>query len=231
VNEKTKQGSMGADGQKDFTIAEGRPLPVVLLADVSGSMAADGKIDALNLAVREMVEAFGEEDDDRTEIRVAVVTFGGDARLHTPLTAAKGMQWMPMAAAGMTPMGAALDIATRMLEDRTQVPSRAYTPTVILASDGQPNDEWRGPLARFLGSERARKAQRFALAIGADADHAVLREFLAAPEARVFEAHEAREIRKFFRWVTMSVTMRSRSVQPNESIALSPLDIEDYGDF
>lgn len=30
---------------KDFTIAEARPLPVVILADVSGSMSVDGKIE------------------------------------------------------------------------------------------------------------------------------------------------------------------------------------------
>ena len=33
---------------KDFTVTKPRPLPVILLADVSGSMASEGKIDALN---------------------------------------------------------------------------------------------------------------------------------------------------------------------------------------
>ena len=39
---------------KEFTVSSARPLPVILLADVSGSMAVDGKIDALNGAVAEM---------------------------------------------------------------------------------------------------------------------------------------------------------------------------------
>jgi uncharacterized protein YegL len=216
---------------KEFTISSARPLPVILLADVSGSMAADGKIDALNAAVAEMFAAFAEEEDGRAEIHVAVITFGGEASLHMALKRAKEVQWTPMRADGRTPLGAALDIVTSLIEDREKVPARAYRPTVVLISDGLPNDEWRGPLARLLGSERATKAQRFALGIGADADHDVLRAFLDSPGGRVFQAHEAREIRKFFRWVTMSVASRSRSAQPNQAVEIDPLSLDDYGDF
>lgn len=216
---------------KEFTVASARPLPVILMADVSGSMAADGKITALNSAVAEMQAAFAEEDDAQAEIHMAVVTFGGTAALHLPLTPASEVRWTPMQADGMTPLGAAIDIVTDLIEDRERVPSRAYRPTVVLVSDGLPNDEWRGPLARFHQSERSAKAQRFALGIGADADHDMLRTFLGDPESRVFEAHEAREVRKFFRWVTMSVTARSRSGQPNLAVDVDPADSDDFGEF
>ena len=69
---------------KEFTVQSARPLPVILLADVSGSMGVDGKIQALNLAVREMLSAFQDEADLRAEVHVAVVTFGGHAKVHTP---------------------------------------------------------------------------------------------------------------------------------------------------
>ena len=216
---------------KEFTVSSARPLPVILLADVSGSMAVDGKIDALNGAVAEMQAAFAEEEDERAEIHLAVVTFGGTASLHVPLTPANDVRWTPMQADGRTPLGTALDIVTDLIEDRDRVPSRAYRPTVVLVSDGLPNDEWEGPLQRLLTSERAAKAERFALGIGADADHDMLRRFLNDPEGRVFEAHEGREIRKFFRWVTMSVSSRSRSTEPNRTVDVDPPDLDDYGDF
>ena len=216
---------------KEFTVSSARPLPVVLLADVSGSMAADGKIDVLNGAVAEMQAAFAEEEDGRAEIHLAVVTFGGTATLHVPLISANDVRWSPMQANGRTPLGAAMDIATDLIEDRDRVPSRAYRPTIVLVSDGLPNDEWEGPLQRLLTSERAAKAERFALGIGADADCDMLRRFLDDPEGRVFEAHEGREIRKFFRWVTMSVTSRSRSTAPNRTADVDPPDLDDYGDF
>ena len=216
---------------KEFTVSSARPLPVILLADVSGSMAVDGKIDALNGAVAEMQAAFAEEEDERAEIHLAVVTFGRTAALHVPLTPAHDVRWTPMQADGRTPLGGALDIATDLIEDRDRVPSRAYRPTVVLVSDGLPNDEWEEPLQRLLTSERAAKAERFALGIGADADHDMLRRFLNSSEGRVFEAHEGREIRKFFRWVTMSVSSRSRSAEPNRTADIDPPDLDDYGDF
>ena len=85
---------------KAFTVSSARPLPVILLADVSGSMAADGKIDALNGAVAEMQAALAEEEDERAEIHLAVVTFGGTATFHVPLTPANDVRWTPIRADG-----------------------------------------------------------------------------------------------------------------------------------
>ena len=74
---------------------------------------------------REIVGAAGEprEDDSRAEIHVSVVTFGKDgAKVHQPLAPAAKVQWTRMTAAGGTPMGAAFDAATGMIEDRAQIP-------------------------------------------------------------------------------------------------------------
>ena len=200
---------------KEFTTQTARPLPVIVLADVSGSMGVDGKIQALNHAVREMLDAFQDESDLRAEIHVAVMTFGGTARTHMQLEPARDAGWHDLGANGGTPMGAAFELARELVEDRTIIPSRAYRPTIVLVSDGQPTDAWQEPLQALLGSERGGKAFRMALAIGADADHDVLQAFLADPEARVYRADEARQIRQFFHLVTMSVSSRSRSANPN----------------
>lgn len=206
---------------KEFTTQAARPLPVVVLADVSGSMGVDGKIQALNLAVREMIDAFKDESDLRAEIHVSVITFGGQSRVHVPLGRACDATWTDLGANGGTPMGAAFELARTMVEDRNAVPSRAYRPTIVLVSDGQPTDEWKQSLESLLKSERGGKAFRMALAIGADADHMVLQEFLAEPEARVYRADEARQIRKFFQLVTMSVSARSRSTNPNVAASVA----------
>lgn len=210
---------------KDFSTRSARPLPVLLLADVSGSMEAGGKIQALNLAVREMIAAFQGEDDLRAEIQLAVVTFGGGgAKVHLPLARADQTAWADVPAGGNTPMGAAFQQALALLEDRAVIPSRAYRPTVVLLSDGQPTDAWEPSLAALLASERGAKAFRVALAIGADADEKVLRAFLADPEAKVLRADEARQIRAALRFVTMTVVRRSRSATPNAIAPLTPGD-------
>ena len=214
---------------KDFVVTTARPLPVILLADVSGSMATNGKIDALNDAIQSMIESFAAEDHSRAEIHVSVIAFGkGGARLHQPLLPAAQIKWDRVTAAGKTPRGAAFDLVVKMVEDHDQIPSRAYRPTVVLVSDGQPTDEWREPLQRMLASDRAAKASRFVLGIGDDADPAMLAEFLADPAARVYSAHEARQIKNFFRWVTMSVTQRTRSVNPNSVVVVDPMALDDY---
>lgn len=201
---------------KEFTMSSARPLPVLLLADISGSMASDGKIQSLNHAMREMISTFAQEDDLRAEIHVGVVTFGGaQAQQYLAIGPAKQVTWSDLPANGSTPMGSAFRLATQIVEDRALIPSRAYRPTVVLLSDGQPTDEWKASLDTLLKSERGGKAFRMALAVGADADENVLKAFLNDPEARVFRADEARQIRQFFRLVTMSVTSRSRSQNPN----------------
>jgi uncharacterized protein YegL len=53
-------------------------MPVIILADVSGSMTAYGKLAALNRAIAETIAIFASEQDARAEIHVAVITFGGD---------------------------------------------------------------------------------------------------------------------------------------------------------
>jgi hypothetical protein len=88
---------------------------------------------------------------------------------------------------------------------------------LILLSDGQPTDDWEVPFKALCNSERAQKATRLAMAIGPDADEAMLREFSNDAEAPIFKAHNVRDIHRFFRAVTMSVTTRTASQNPDAS--------------
>ncbi|MDR2117553.1 MAG: VWA domain-containing protein [Planctomycetaceae bacterium] len=203
-----------------FTVPIAKPLPIVLLLDTSGSMSGS-KIDNLNQAVKEMLAAFAQEEKMETEILVSIITFGEQVNLYVPFTKASEVIWRDMSANGMTPMGTALQMAKAMIEDKGTTPSRAYRPTVVLVSDGQPNDSWEQPLNDFIHDGRSSKCDRMALAIGADADRNVLTRFVEGIGNPLFEANQASKIHEFFNRVTMSVTMRARSKNPNESILLS----------
>lgn len=208
---------------RDFTVSTPRPLPVIVLADVSGSMSQEGKIDALNTSIQQMLEAFAEEVETRAEIHVAIITFGHTAELHVPLTPAREVTWAPAEARGRTPLGAALQLAADLVNDTEQIPGRAYRPTVVVISDGYPTDDWRGGLGA-LNHGRGAKVDRMALAIGGDADEDMLVEFLGDSDRPVFHAEDARRINQFFRFVTMSVTARSRSANPNMLPEFSKLE-------
>ena len=214
---------------KEFTVNQARPLPVFLLLDASGSMAEPGKIEVLNRAVQELLATFADEPDLRAGIEVGAIAFGGDVRVHMPLINAEHAKakWKPLSGQGNTPLGATLTKLRGMLEDKTIVSSRSYRPTLVLVSDGQPNDDWEEPLKLLLESPRASKAVRMAMAIGSDADVPMLQRFLKSPDSKVFQAHEAGDIHKFFKWVTMSVTARSRSTTPDKIEPIDPLEIDE----
>lgn len=213
---------------EEFTVSEARPLPVILLLDSSGSMEGD-KISILNAAVREMLQSFAGEDDISASIHVGVIQFGRTVGWHQPLLPVEEVidQWNDLEASGKTPLGQALTLLQESLDDRSVISSRAYRPTIVLVSDGKPTDDWGGSMAELLASPRASKAARFAMGIGADADSVVLSQFIdTASGSRVFEAHEAGRIQKFFRFVTMSVTTRTRSGNPNEIVPANPDDYD-----
>ena len=117
------KATQAATKLKSFAAPQPRPLPVIVLADVSGSMTEGNKIELLNVALREMVSSFAKESRLRAEIQVGLITFGGRAAAeHLPLVAAHEVSAMkPLAASGPTPMGKAFDLACRLLEDKERI--------------------------------------------------------------------------------------------------------------
>jgi uncharacterized protein YegL len=214
-------------GFEAFTVSPSKPLPVLVLADVSTSMEQEGKIDVLNRSIDTMARTFAELDDSRDEVRLAVIAFGGSAaRLVQAPVAARDFSWQPMSTLGGTPLGSALELARELLDDRELIPERAYRPTLILASDGHPTDRWETPLRQLVADKRVAGALRLAIAIGADANERILREFIGGPDAKVMHAHEAQDIAEYFMRITMSVSRALVSGEYQTRTALEP----DVGD-
>jgi uncharacterized protein YegL len=203
------------DTLNDFLIQKPRPLPVIIAVDRSGSMATNGKIDALNMALKDFISSIQEEESSKAEIHVALYSFGGErAECDAPLTPVSGVTPPLYKAEGRTPMGGAFRQLKELIEDKEHIPSRAYKPTIVLLTDGIPTDDFQNPMRSLISDGRSSKAFRIAMAIGDDADHNMLRSFVSSPEYLV-TGESARDIRKFFRFVTMSVTQRMKSQTPD----------------
>jgi len=201
-----------------------KPLPVILLLDVSGSMSGE-KIEKLNKAVKDMLESFCDVENGEREIHVAAITFGKEVKVHQPLVSANEIKWQDLSAGGGTPLDIALIMAKEMIADKAILPSRAYCPVVVLISDGQPNNGWKKPLDDFIGEGRSAKCERMSLAIGADADEAVLGKF-KGNKYPLFFAENAKQLRDFFEFLTMSVTIRTKSQDPNVVPDIKDIDIK-----
>lgn len=224
-------------GLNSYVAREPRPLPIFVLADTSGSMRGE-KINELNLALREMLNALNAADDIRGKFQLSVIAFGGEVKVLQPIADIDGLVLTELSASGNTPMGQAFEMVCELIEDRDVVSSRAYAPTIVLISDGLPTDcteemyrrknyfDWE-PLVNLHNGERSSKCQRMALGIGEDADVDMLKSFIDNPEIPVIKTKDASGIAKFFRWVTMSTVARMTSINPNEINVVAPIfDIE-----
>ncbi len=195
----------------DIQPVQARTLPVILLLDTSGSMRADDKIEVLNDSVSEMIAELTSVDAGHGFITLTVITFGGDAATVIERNVPVGsISFTPLKAGGRTPMGHALTLARELIEDRDEISSRAYRPTIALVSDGLPVPALTDELESLVNSDRGSKSSRFALAVGADADRKMLARF--ASSGAVHEASEAAEIRNFLQWVTNTVTQATLSI-------------------
>lgn len=226
-------------GLDRFVAREPRPLPIFILADTSGSMRGE-KIQELNLALREMLNALNNMDDIRGKFQLSVISFGGEeAKITQELKDINEVSLSELEANGKTPMGQAFELVKELIENKEIVSSRAYAPTIVLISDGLPTDcseemyknknylEWE-PLKALHEGERSSKSQRLALGIGNDADTEMLKDFVNSEDIPVIKAKDASGITRFFKWVTMSTVARMNSINPNVVSTVAPtFEIDD----
>ena len=215
-----------------------RPLPVFLLTDTSGSMHGE-KIQCVNNALREMIPAFSDLNNPKGVIKISLITFGKEVEVIYQMKDTKDIQLNELTAYGKTPMGAGLEKTVELIEDKSIVPENSFYSTIVLISDGLPTDcpieflrqndfsNWK-PLQKIFNSECTKKSQRLALAIGDDANINLLKAFVGDPNIPIIEANETRTITKFFKWITMSVSVRSQSVDPNKPVLIPVKDF--FGD-
>lgn len=191
-------------------------MPVIVLADASTSMEGK-KISTLNAAIGEMQQKFLELHDARGHIHIGIITFASNAQQILPLSPVEDVKLPTLTASGTTAMGAAFKITHQVLEDEQQMPKRSWLPTIVLVSDGQPNDDWEEPLQQLLDSSRGKRAVRLAVGIGDDCDFGVLKRFVNHTEVPVIRANDVDKLMDFFRFVTYSVMSRSTARDSNLS--------------
>jgi uncharacterized protein YegL len=191
-----------------------RPLHFFLLADCSGSMAADGKASALNTAVREMLPHLRNiaAENPHIELLFSSLSFSTGVQWHaaqpTPIDA---VVWGDLVPDGFTAMGAAL----RAVAERTSVHAigdRSLAPAIVLVSDGQPTDDFAAGLAALLDQPLGSAAARIAVAIGRDADRHVLTQFQGGGEPMM--AHNPEQLVRSIRLASTAVTRAASELAP-----------------
>ncbi|MBI3734322.1 MAG: tellurium resistance protein [Chloroflexi bacterium] len=200
-----------------------RPLHFIWMADCSGSMKGDGKIQALNAAIREAIPHMRAVADENPNAQVLVraIRFANGAQWHIAQpTAVADFKWSDLSADGHTDMGEAL----AMLAEQLKIPpmsDRALPPVLVLISDGQPTDNFQQGLDMLLAQPWGKKAVRIAIAIGEDADHEVLQLFIGNPELKPLQANNPEALVRQIKWVSTAV-LKAASAPASQSTVPLP---------
>ena len=197
-----------------------RPLHFIWIADSSGSMATDGKIQALNTAIREAIPHMQKVADDNPNAQVLVraIEFASGAQWHiSQPTPVDDFKWTDLSAQGETDMGKALS----MVADQLKIPpmtDRALPPVLVLLSDGQPTDDFNKGLRELMEQPWGKKAVRIAISIGTDADDEVLQKFIGHSELKPLQANNPEMLVKYIKWVSTAV-LKSASAPASQTTA------------
>ena len=190
-----------------------RPLHFIWIADASGSMQQDGKIQALNNAIREAIPHMKKVADDNPNAQVLVraVKFSDGAQWHiSQPTPVADFAWNDIPAEGETDMGKALSLVAEQLK-MPPMSERALPPVLVLISDGQPTDDFDKGLNELLNEPWGKKAVRIAISIGQDADSDVLQKFIAHPEMKPLSANSPEALVKHIKWASTAVLKSASS--------------------
>jgi uncharacterized protein YegL len=174
------------------------------LADCSGSMLRDGRIQALNNAAAEALPHMRRvaKDNPNVEVIVRVLRFSTSAQwVGEGPAALDRFVWPALQAGGVTDLGAAIRLLTEELHS-PPMPKRALSPVVVLLSDGRPTDDYELALRDLLRLPWGQHAVRLAVAIGRDADREVLRQFISDPAMPPLEANSPEALARQMRWVS-----------------------------
>ena len=191
--------SMNLDG----LLAAKRQLHLIFVLDESSSMSSQGKMNALNDSIRENIPEIKDAASECTKAQVVVraVKFGTTAGWHIQdAVPIETFQWIPLSVGGgCTSLGKALDFVRTEALSTEAMGTRIFPPVVILVSDGQPTDDYQGPLRKLTSSGSGKTSIRSAIAIGNDAQFEPLQNFVGDSGGKVVRANGKVELRDFMR--------------------------------
>lgn len=195
----------------------------MLVLDTSGSMSG-APIQELNQGLQAFVEAVQEDEMAAYSVEVGVISAGSTVREELSFTTANTIREVsPLVADGVTPLGAAVELALRRLEERKAAYKRAgvayYQPWLVIISDGEPTDSWQAVAQQTSALSQQRKLVVMPVGVS-QANMAILGQFSSRPAKQL----AGLKFREFFEWLSASMSRVSASNSTSSAVALPKTD-------
>ena len=187
---------------------------------IDGTTRMDELNSGLNVFFREILD----DEIAKYSVELKIISFGSSVKHESGFISFSDIDKYNSTALipdGDTALGAALQQGLESLEARkvfyknNGIPY--YQPWMVLMTDGRPTDEWEAPSNRAKELAAASKLNFFGVGIGYGYDHQCLAEIV--PKNRPPAALQETKFREFFKWLSESLNLVSRS-QTGERIAL-----------
>lgn len=185
----------------DFAKSTKKRLPICFCLDVSGSMIApteSGKtrIEELNDAFSKFIMAMKANDDVVSSADIAMVTFGGTAKILQNFAPLSGIDTplIEVNPRSLTPMGEAIQIALKLLEIRKQGYKskglKYFQPWLVVLTDGEPEgnnaiENMKQAISQTVELETNNKLVVFNIGIGNDVNLDILKKLSVKRESPI----------------------------------------------
>ncbi len=214
--------------QVEFADNVNERTPCVLVLDCSGSMRGE-PIKQLNAGLAALEKELKEDIDASSRVQILIIKAAGrdETEISSDWTDAMNFNAPVMEAGGLTPLGKAMELALKKIEDQKCLYDSwgitSKRPWIFLISDGEPTDygwEESAKICRY-----AQKNKKVVIhAIGTQgANLEKLAKFSLLPPKRL----TGLKFTEFFLWLSRSVSCISKAA-PNAESYLD--DIKDWNE-
>ncbi len=194
--------------------------PCILLVDKSGSMAGHA-IAQLNEGLITFKDELMADSMAVKRVEVSVISFG-PINVESDFQTPDIFQPPLLKASGGTPMGAAIERAVEVLNQRKSIYRQNgiayYRPWIFLITDGAPTDNWQRATQLVHDGEASRAFVFFAVGTE-DADFDTLKRISVRDTLKLRELR----FRDLFSWLSNSLSSVSRSTIGDEIPLTNPI--------
>ncbi len=208
--------------------------PCMVVLDTSASMgggvlgglfsSGPAPIDELNAGMQTFLESLKADEIAAYSVELGVITAGGSAQEVLPFTTATNIEGIqPFQASGQTPLGSAVALALKRLDERkAEYKSKGvpyYQPWLVVISDGEPTDSWQQVAQEAKAQSTNRKL--VSLMVGVQgADLSKLGQFSNRPALKL----DGLKFSEFFEWLSASMSRVSASTSTSAQVQLPSVD-------